>query len=400
MRQASQIAPAPDSTRKRVCIVAAVETTITAFLLDQLRALSARYDVTVVTNTQNPGFLADRGLDVEVVPVAIERRIAPHKDLAALGALIRCFRDRRFDAVHSVTPKAGLLSMMAASITRVPTRIHMFTGQVWATRRGMGRRVLKNADRVTARAATVVLADSGSQREFLVAEGVVAPERIHVLGAGSISGVDLERFRPDEAARKQVREELGIADDATVFLFLGRLNRDKGVLDLARAFALHAARDRRSILLVVGPDEEAMRPAMEAEIPPGRVAFVPFTPRPERFMAASDVLCLPSYREGFGSVIIEAAAVGVPAIGSRIYGVTDAIVEGVTGSLHTPGDVEQIAGLLDAMAGDPMKRRDLALAASARARTEFSKERVTRELLALYTQRVGDGQTRGADVEL
>ena len=373
-------------TRPRLCFVVASEMTVRAFLLDHLRALSTRFDVTVVANTDDRALLAAHGIEGAVVPVRIERPIDLRRDLQALLRLRALFRRERFDAVHSVTPKAGLLAMTAAALAGVPVRTHTFTGQVWVTRRGPMRRLLKLMDRITARAATHVLADSASQLAFLIREGVVRPEAASVLASGSISGVDVERFRPDPAARAEVRTELGAAADDVVFLHIGRLNRDKGVLDLAEAFA-RVARERRGMrLLFVGPDEEGLKEEIERVSAPvrARVHFVGFTSAPERYMAASDVLCLPSYREGFGSVVIEAAAVGLPAVASRIYGVVDAVEEGVSGVLHEPRDVAAIAAHLVALADDPGSRRRLGEQARTRVHHLFRTEDVVAALVGHY----------------
>ena len=151
-------------------------------------------------------------------------------------------RRERFDLVHSMTPKAGLLAMVAARVARVPVRLHTFTGQVWATRAGFLARRSSGLDTTIARAATFALADSHSQRSFLVSEGVVPASKIAVLANGSVSGVDAARFRPDADRRHRVRTSLGLATTDVVLLFLGRITRDKGVLDLARAFAILAER--------------------------------------------------------------------------------------------------------------------------------------------------------------
>jgi glycosyltransferase involved in cell wall biosynthesis len=377
----------PGGRRKRICIVVAAELTVRAFLLDHLRALSAGHDVTVVANFDDMALLERAHISAEAVRVPIERKISIVRDTGALLRLFRLFRSRRFDAIHTITPKAGLLGMIAGALAGVPVRTHTFTGQTWATAAGPSRMLLKTVDRVLAAFATGLLADSASQRDFLVAEGIVGAGRIGVLGPGSISGVDLGRFRPDEEARAAVRAELHVPAGAFVFLFIGRLNTDKGVLELAEAFARLARGTPGTHLLVVGPDEEQMRPRMEVILGAmaARTAFVEFTPRPERFMAAADVLCLPSYREGFGSVIIEAAAVGVPAIASRIYGVVDAIEDGETGLFHDPRDVDGLVAAMERLVGDPALVKKLADGARARAAAEFSKERITREMVGFYS---------------
>jgi len=302
--------------KRRACIVVASELTVRWFLVHQIHAMHEHYDVTVVVNTTNARFLHDLGIPSSLHALGIERHVSPMSDLRCLVALIRLMRAERFDLVHSVTPKAGLLGMLAAWLTRVPVRVHCFTGQVWATRKGISRAALKFLDKAMARAATFALADSPSQREFLIAEGIVQASKSAVLGKGSVCGVDTARFRPDPDARRAIRQSLAIPAHAVTLLFVGRLHRDKGVLDLASAFARLADRRPDVHLLIAGPDEQNLTDAIRARCRrhERRLHFSGFTGSPELSMAASDILCLPSSREGFGSVIIEAAAVGLPAV--------------------------------------------------------------------------------------
>ena len=372
----------------KICIVVASELTVRAFLLHHLAALAERYSVTVVAHFADPGYFRELNLKVRAVPVAIERHIAPLADILALTTLVRLFRAERFDLVHSITPKAGLLAMLAARLAGVPLRIHTFTGQVWVTRNGPMRALLKAADRMVARLATHALADSPTQREFLVAQGIIAPAKSTVLAQGSICGVDSGRFRPDSAARARIRNALGIAPEAIVLLYLGRIHRDKGLLDLARAFASIGARHPHAHLLLVGPDEDNLCAALAAAAGAyaGRLHWVDATDRPQEYFAAADIFCLPSYREGFGTTIIEAAATGVPAIGSRIYGITDAIVDGTTGLLFAPGDVRQLAERILTLVQDTEFRKRMGESARQRALQDFSAGVVTAALLDYYAR--------------
>jgi len=376
-------------SQARICFVVSSPLTARAFLSGHIAALSRGYQVDLAVDEAGPDGLGDISSHARIVRVPIRRKVAPLADLLALLRLVVLFRRERYAIVSSVTPKAGMLAMLAATLARVPLRTHIFTGQVWATRTGWKRRLLRAADRWMARLATHVLADSPSQRGFMVAEEVAKAEKIGVLGEGSICGVDGKRFRPDADRRASIRQAQGIPEDAVVFLFLGRLNRDKGVLDLAAAFA--GLDNDAAWLLVVGPDESDMRGQMEACLGSAvsRSRFVGYTDRPEDFMAASDVFCLPSYREGFGMVVIEAAAAGAPAIASRIYGVTDAVEEGVTGLLHAPGDTVAMTRLMTMLAGDPERRLALGQAARKRALEQFSGEVVTAAWLRFYGQLLG-----------
>ena len=370
---------------KKICLVTTSPLIVNFFLLPFLASLGRVYRVSLAVNPDEDTALAD-GHGAEVIALPIRRKISPWSDLRTLALLIRLFRERRFDAIHSFSPKAGLLAMVAAWIARIPVRIHIFQGEVWLTRKGAMRLLLKFLDRLVARLATHVLVVSRSEREFLIREGIIRNSKSRVLGSGSLSGVDPARFRPDSMARAAVRAELGIAPKATVFLFLGRLTRDKGVLDLAQAFASLAPTHPAAVLLLVGPDEERVRPAIESicRAHARQLRFAGYTRSPERYIAAADTLCLPSYREGFSTVIIEAAAAGVPAIGSRIYGITDAIVEGETGLLHAPADANELAEKMKALIGNPALRERLGARARQRAVDEFSQQRLTQALLDYY----------------
>lgn len=378
---------------KNICLIVSSELTVKAFLISHLKALREEYRVTVVANTDNPVFLHPYGLDtIEVVPVAIPREISPFKDLVAFFALFRFFQSREFVLIHSVTPKAGLLAMLAGFVARIPVRFHTFTGQVWATRTGFMRFLLKNMDRLLAAAATDVMADSSSQRDFLVANRVVLPRKISVLANGSISGVDLDRFQPRPEKRAEIRHDLKIPENSVLFLYVGRLNRDKGILDLALAFARVAGRFDSVRLMFVGPDEGGLRGEVMAicKAVAAQVTFVGYTKTPEEYMAAADVFCLPSYREGFGSVVIEAAAVGIPAIASRIYGIVDAVVEKETGLLFAPGEVDQIVAAMEWMIGNQDKRKAMGQAARIRAARDFSRQLATDALLGRYHDILGE----------
>lgn len=372
--------------KPKVCFVATVEIAVKAFLVDHFKAMNPQYDITVVTNTDDVGFLERFGLDVTVISLAIERKISLFRDIVVLFQLCSCFRRNHFAAIHSITPKSGLLSMVAGFLVRVPVRIHTFTGQVWATRAGFMRFCLKAADRIIACCATHILVDSHSQRDFLIGEKVISKSASHVIANGSMCGVDVERFSPSFLARKEIRFAHGIPESDVVFLFLGRLTHDKGLMDLAEAFKDLCDSYLNIHLVVVGPDEENIRSRISAKCSScvSRLHFENYTDIPERYMAASDVFCLPSYREGFGSVIIEAASAGIPSIGTRIYGLTDAIDDGQTGFLYEPGDIDGLrARMLQLIEGPDMIKK-MGEKARKRVVRDFSKERVISEMLEYY----------------
>lgn len=352
---------------KLVCLTLTSPFVLNAFLQGHLSRLRQSLSVAVCVNRAESDIAVAMPEGVEIQDVEIRRKISPWHDAVALWKLWHFYRRRRFGAVVTVTPKAGLLGMLAARLAGTPVRLHWFTGQVWTTRKGLMRAMLKGMDRLTAACATDVLADSPSQRDFLVREGVVAGGKISVLGQGSISGVDTARFRPDPEARQRIRTELQISDLAPCLVYVGRMSKEKGVPDLLAAFGRLREESADLHLILVGPDEEGL-------LSPARVPglhVVGYTKSAEAYMAAADIICLPSYREGFGSVLIEGAACGLPAVASRIYGITDAVVENVTGLLHPPGDIAALADGLRRLVSDDDFRLRLGKNAHERAIASF-----------------------------
>jgi glycosyltransferase involved in cell wall biosynthesis len=368
----------------RIFFVATVDFAINAFLLNHLKKLSKKFDVYVIVNTDDPLFLDKQGLDIKVIPLKFSRKIQIFSDFYCLIHLIFIFIKQRPAAVHSITPKAGLLAMLAAFISFVPCRVHTFTGQVWVTKQGLKRFILKSFDRLIASLATFSIVDSPSQQQFLIEEQVLSEETSVVFGLGSVSGVDLKRFKPSKKVFTDVRQNLLIPQDAFLFIYLGRLNKDKGVLDLAQAFS--EIKDTNVYLLIVGPDEggfiDEIKKINAHKLE--KIRFLGFTEAPERYLAASNSLCLPSYREGFGTVIIEAAAMGVPAIASNIYGISDAVVNGQTGLLHQPGDFAGLKIAMEKILMDELLYESLAAAARDRAVNKFDSKIITNKWVDFY----------------
>lgn len=373
-------------TMNKLCYVATVPAVVHAFLRGHIQAASKKYEVTVICNSSDAHLL--QGLDACLILLPLERKPSPYKDALVFIQLIRLFRRERFDIVHSIMPKTGMLAMLAARLAGVSVRIHTFTGQVWVLNHGLKRMFLKWCDHLIGRLATCVLADSPSQREFLVSEGVLPSGKARVIGAGSICGVDAARFRPDSKARAEVRHELGVGEEVTLILFVGRLNREKGVLDLALAFDAIARHHPHVALLFVGAEEDVSFIRIKNSCPlwSERLHYVSFTATPERYMAAADIFCLPSYREGFGTTIIEAAACALPTVASRIYGITDAVSDGRTGLLFPAGDVAGLTRSLSRMISEKDLRQQMGHAARARALELFSSEKITYEMVMLYDQ--------------
>ncbi|MEE9413686.1 MAG: glycosyltransferase [Acidimicrobiales bacterium] len=367
-----------------LAITTATAMTIKAFMIEHIRAALPYFDVTVFAADPDRYDLPELLPKVEFVHVDINRSGLGMPDAVMLARLTREFRRRDFTIVHSVTPKAGLLAMSAARITRTPHRIHTFTGQVWADKTGLRRSVLKLADRTIATLATDVLVDGHPQQRFLVDNGILKLGRSSVLGDGSISGVDLSRFRPDPVARAAIRSQYGIAHDDVVFLYLGRMRDDKGTPELVEAFTRVALKNRSYKLLLVGHAEDGFEASKSGGPHPQIITVDEFVSDAERYLATADVFCLPSHREGFGTVIIEAAACGLPSIVSDIFGLSDTVLEGVTGVVVPLGNTQQLAAAMMALADDTERRSEMGARARSRAIDHFSATMLSRLLVSYY----------------
>lgn len=321
--------------KKRIAFVVAIPGSAQAFLKNHFEQLTKIYDVNLVANfpdEESKKEFEEMGVTCLWAPVL--RPISLKNDLKALAALRKLFKKEKFDSVHSVTPKAGLLTAVAGWMAGVKIRIHIFTGQVWATRKGVMRTVLKMMDKIIAAFDTHILVDGESQRQFLIKEGVLKAENSQVLANGSICGVKLERFSMSEEVRKREREKFGFRDDDVVFIFMGRLNHDKGIGELYEAFNRLAPECPKAKLSLYGADEEGYE-AKAKDYPNLRrdenFFYTSWTRTPYHALQGGDVFVLPTWREGFGSSVIEAQALGLPVITSDAYGVVDASAPDETG---------------------------------------------------------------------
>jgi glycosyltransferase involved in cell wall biosynthesis len=288
--------------------------------------------------------------------------------------------------VHSATPKAGLLLISAAFLARVPIRTHSFTGQIWANKNGIYRRFLQLIDRLIVRLSTHILADSFSQRSYLEAQGIVRSGVIAVLGKGSMGGVDLVRFCPNRNTRQSKRLAIGTSVSTIVYLFVGRVTREKGIFDLLSAFHRVASAITGVELWIVGPKEEVFETNLKgfADEAASGVRWLGSTDKPEEYMAAADVLVLPSYREGFGTVIIEASACQLPIIAYKTEGVVDAVLDGNSGVLVSKYDVELLSQEMIRLASNDELRYQMGLNGLEFVRHNYSSDLIAAEWVQFY----------------
>lgn len=343
-------------------------------------------DVTVISTDTN---LKNSIAGTEYISVNISRKVDIKRDFLTLLELIKLFKTRRFDIVHSTTPKAGLLCCLAAFIVRVPVRLHTFTGQPWVDFKGLKRKLFLWIDKLICTLNTRCYADSESQKQFLVANNVCTEDSLSVLGFGSLAGVDLNRFNKDRFSLNEImalRKKLQIPPSAFVFLFVGRVCVDKGIRELIEAYKQLENLEKNIYLLLVGPQEMDLGDVLDKcnNQLITQIKLAGPSDKPEKFMAVSDVLVLPSYREGFGTVVIEAAAMGLPCIGSDVYGLSDAIINNESGMLIPVKDVNALSIAMSHLADNPDVVTKLGNNARERVEQYFSDTFVNELMIKEY----------------
>lgn len=342
--------------KKKIAFVVAIPGSAESFLADHIARLQEEYEVHLVANFPENYDGSRYFKDVTFHHVPILRAINVKGDLTALFALRRLFKAEKFACVHSVTPKAGLLTAIAGWLAHVPNRVHIFTGQVWATRKGAMRLMLKCMDKVIALLDTRILVDGEGQRQFLIKEGVLKESKSMVPANGSIAGIKLDRFVVSADVRKEERSKLGFAEGDLCFIFLGRLNHDKGIGELFEAFNKLIPECPKAKLVLYGTDEENYD--VKADSYPNirrnkNYFYKGLTRTPFNALQAGDVFVLPTWREGFGVSVLEAQALALPVITSDAYGVVDASVDGQTGLRCKVGDSESLYSAMKRYYDDP-----------------------------------------------
>jgi glycosyltransferase involved in cell wall biosynthesis len=362
---------------KRILVATTVPITLATILRDQPRRLNASFDVALATSP-DPGWrdVAEReGVPVFAVPM--HRGISPLRDIASISAMVRAILQHRPEIVHSYTPKAGLVAMAAAWLCRVPVRIHTFTGLIFPTSKGFRRWILVNVDRLICALATHVVPEGKGVQGDLQRFGVTR-KPLQVIGHGNIAGVDTEFFSRSASGVQEssasLRARLGIGDEEFAFCFVGRLHPDKGIRELIGAFLDQP--DRSRLLLVGDLDETVPFPESVLSViqQHPRVHWLGFQSDIRPALAASDLLVLPSYREGFPNAVLQAGAMALPVIATDVSGSNEVIEPGWNGWLVPPRNQGELARSMIGVARlDRLEARRMGDRARERIRERFER---------------------------
>lgn len=373
--------------RQRLLIVTTVPETLAVILQGQPQFLNQHFDVALATS-QGPELdaLMSEGVPVHVVNMA--RGINPIKDLVSIWNMVRLLRCVRPDVVHSFTPKAGLVAMLAGWFCKVPVHVHTFTGLIWPTAKGWRQKLLMMVDRLLCDCATHVLPE-GQGVKLDMLRGKITHKPLQVIGYGNIAGVDAAHF--SRAAHglamlaDELRENIGIQTHDFVYAFVGRMNRDKGLDELLAAFM---ALPNNCRLLIVGAVDHVSpisAQAMDLLQNHQRVHWLGFQHDIRPALMLAHVLVLPSYREGLPNVLLQAGAMALPAIATDIGGCNDVIEQGLNGWLVQPADALSLQNAMQsACDATPQERCSMGQVARARILERFERHGHWRRMLAFY----------------
>ncbi len=363
--------------RSKVVLIANTSNFFKAFLLKHVDHLSKKCNLFICCNDADKlkKFIPK---NVSLVNINFKRGLNIFNDIITFLATLFFFFKEKPNLSISFTPKIGFMVALISFILRTPNRIHWFTGQVWVSKKGLAKVFLKFIDKLIFFLSHNVLVDSISQRNFLIEEKVVSSKKSFVLHNGSVGGVNIKKFRFNKQKRIKLRQELSISKNTFVFLYLGRINRDKGIDELLKAFK-KINKQHDILLIFVGSIED--KKFINEFRNNKKILYFNFTNKPEDWFSLSDILCLPSYREGFGTVVIEAASCGIPALCSNIYGLYDAIIDHKTGFFHEVGNINDIKNKMLYIANNKKLIKKYGILARKRVLKNFEQSLITEKFL-------------------
>lgn len=373
---------------KKIIRAATVPSSLETFCKGVLKDLSAHYEVIALSSPGENMAVIEEREGVRTISVPMERHISFKNDLKSLFFLIKVFRNEKPYMVHSMTPKAGLLCMIAAWLTRVPVRVHTFTGLVFPTETGLKRKILMATDWLTCACATHIIPEGEGVKNDLLTYGITK-KSLKVLGYGNVRGVDMDYYSRRDDVIKKI-EELKLRDDSKfTFLFVGRIVRDKGINELC------AAMDKLSSfasvrLILVGGFEDALDPISNKsrEIIQNNPLIKNVGPKYGdellAYYASSDCFVFPSYREGFPNTVLEAGAMGLPSIVTDINGSREIIIQGENGVIIPSKDSEALFEAMLNMLKDSSTRELMARNAREMIASRFEQSFVRNCLYDYY----------------
>jgi glycosyltransferase involved in cell wall biosynthesis len=377
-------------TKPKLLRTATVATSLDILLKGQLRFLQNHFEVVAVSGNDTHLQTVNDREGVTVIDVPMARKINILFDLISLFRLYRMFKKEKPTLVHSITPKAGLLTMTAAWLARVPIRMHTFTGLVFPSQQGLMKKILITADKIVCKMATHVYPEGQGVKNDLLNYSITS-KPLKVLANGNVNGIDTAYFATHHFSdndKQSLRKEWNIQSEDLVFVFVGRLVGDKGINELITAFTEINTHNKTAKLLLVGPYEHELDPleqsTLDAIYENTNIITVGFQDDIRPFLAISDVFVFPSYREGFPNVVMQAGAMGLPSIVTDINGSNEIIQHNHNGSIIPPKDTTALTQAMQQLIDNPTLRQSLAQNARPSITSRYEQQVVWDALLAEY----------------
>ena len=377
---------------RKVCFITTVPVTIQAFILDTAKYMheNADYQITIITD-YDESFARSLPTYIKYIPVPMERGINL-KGINALLKMIKIFKTEKFDLIQYSTPNASLYASLAGKITGVPVRLYCQWGIIYVGFTGIKRSIFKLVEKTICQLSTWIEPDSFGNLKYSHKENLYTAEKSSVVWNGSASGVNLKKFnfQGKKEWRNEIRNKYNIKDDIFIFGFVGRITKDKGINELLEATRNFLGKYTDSVLLIVGTQEHKgliSEELLEWSQKEKRVIYCGTTNEVEKYYAAMDSFILPSYREGFGSVVIEAEAMGIPVIVSNIPGPTEAMISNVTGLIVKKADTYSLENAMIELYLNREKLSMMSIAAKKFAIEKFNAK-VLRQHIVLDRERL------------
>lgn len=365
-----------------------------SLLSNQMRYMQENgFDVIMVSSEGKewPDLIQNEKCDYRIVSMA--REIAPFRDLKSLWVLYKLFRKEKPDIVHSHTPKAGLLAMLAAKFAGVKIRIHTIAGLRFMTAKGLSRKILVFMEKLTARAAQHVWPNSKSLLQFIKDNKLVSEKKLTLIGQGSSNGVDLNRYSINKLKTEKleaIKEQLGYQDGLCYLLNMGRIVKDKGIEEVLAAFETLYKNNQQLRLILLGSFEDKLDPISETakQVLQNHPAIIhiEWSDSAEYYMHLSHLMVHASYREGFPSTLLQAGAVQCPIICSAIEGSVDIVTEKETGLLFQAGDSNGLLHKLQYALNNSSEMHQYAINLRQKVEQDFSQEYVHAALKNKYLE--------------
>lgn len=335
-------------------------------LKGQHQFMSNFYEVLGVSSPSEELYEVHKNEGIQIIPLEMTRTISPFKDLKSLWKMYHLLKKEKPLIVHTHTPKAGIIGMLAGKFAGVPNRLHTVAGLPLLEAKGNKRKILDFVEKLTYSCATNVYPNSFGLEKIIIANNYCRPQKLKVLANGSSNGIDTTFFNPELISDEQkisLKKSLNIKEDDFVFIFVGRLVTDKGINELVKAFDTINKEDNKIKLLLVGPLESDLDPLSidtESIIQNNdSIISVGYQNDVRPYFSISDVLTFPSYREGFPNVVMQAGAMGLPSIVSDINGCNEIISEGKNGLIVPVKNIEELEKAMRKILKDLNFRKEL-----------------------------------------